>query len=412
MAQLKNILILNDFNFINGGTSLVAVNSANALADRGYRVLFFSAVEDAARSTLSSGVEQYSTNQCDILNNPSRIGAITEGLWNKKTARLLVSILKTLDPKETVVHLHGWIKALSPSVGRVLADSGFPLLLTLQDFFAACPNGGFYNYRKKEICYLKPMSLSCVCTNCDSRNYGNKAWRVIRQAIQSTRGSIPSGFKHFISVTRFSENILRPFLPADSSYYLIHNPVGAALPGHPRANVRTKRLLYVGRLSAEKGVDLACEAARTAGGQLTIIGDGPLRSALQEKYPEVLFRGWLTSAEILEEMLNAAALLFPSVWYETQGIVVLEALSVGLPVIVADKCAASEFIDSKNGFIFISGNVEDLTSKVGMILQDENRTEEMSKYAHERYWQNPLSLQNYVKEAEVVYNRVLDAHAQ
>lgn len=408
MPKVKNIIIINDFDHINGGISVVAIGSANAMAEAGYRVIYFSAVEDPSRNTLSGKIEQHSTRQPDILTHPSRIKALGQGLWNRKSARMLHTILEKLNPDDTIVHLYGWMKALSPSIGKVLTGSGFSVICSLQEFFTACPNGGFYNYRRNEICHLKAMSLSCICTNCDSRNYGHKVWRVARQAIQSNAGHIPGRIKHFISVTKFSENVIRPYLPPDADIYLVNNPVTHVEPGRPRADVSHGNLLFIGRLSAEKGIFLACEAALAAGVKLTIIGDGPLRSSLQEKYPDVIFKGWLSSSEIFAEMQRAKALVFPSVWYETQGIVVLEALSVGLPVIVSDSCAASEFVDQQNGFTFAGGNVEDLTRKIQLLFNDTSLAETMGQYAYDKYWKAPFLLDNYVRDVLQIYDTILE----
>jgi len=405
--MVKNIVLLNDYDYITGGSGQIAVTTANALAETGRRVIFLSAVSNPERSTLSPKVEKHSTQQYDILNNPSRIDALYKGLWNNKSAKLLRSILESIDPAETVIHIHSWIKALSSSVGKVIFDSGFPVVCTLHDFFTVCPNGGFYNYPRNEICYLKPMSLSCICSNCDVRSYPQKIWRVARQGIQSQFGKIPGGIRHFIAVSKFSEDILRPWLPASARIHPLSNPVTYSEASRPRADVSSGKLLYIGRLSPEKGVVLACEAARIAGVPLTILGDGPLKDVLPAQYPEVDFKGWQPQSEVFREMLQSTALVLPSVCYETQGLVVLESLSAGLPAIVADKCAARDYVDGRNGVTFRSGDVADLSEKIRTMLQDRDKVEEMSKYAHTRYWENPLLPESFIKGTLDIYNLVL-----
>jgi len=321
---------------------------------------------------------------------------------------MMRNILEKVDPAETIIHLHAWTKALSPSIGKVITHSGIPVVYTLHDFFIACPNGGFYNYPAAKVCTLKAMSLACICTNCDVRNFAHKLWRVARQAIQRYAGSIPSGIRYYISVTKFSENILRPYLPAQAEIFLLNNPVTFTLPGRPRNQATGDKMLFAGRISTEKGAALACEAARAAGVQLVVIGEGPLKASLQEQYPEVEFRGWLSSQELFQEMLEAKALIFPSVWYETQGLIVLEALSVGLPVIVSDHCAASEFVDQQNGFTFRGGDTGDLTEKIKALVEIPGKAAQMSRYAYDKYWKNPFLLDDYIGETLAIYNRILE----
>jgi len=407
--QVKTVIILNDFGYINGGISQMAISCANILAERGLRVIYFSAAANPAVSPgLSPRVENYSTGQTDILRHPNRLHALRLGLWNGKVSAMMRNILEKVDPAETIIHLHAWTKALSPSIGKVITHSGIPVVYTLHDFFIACPNGGFYNYPAAKICHLKPMSLACICTNCDVRNYGHKLWRVSRQAIQRYAASIPSGIRYYISVTKFSENILRPYLPAQAEIFLLNNPVTYTLPGKPRNRATSNKMLFAGRISTEKGAALACEAARAAGVQLVVIGEGPLKTPLQEQYPEVKFRGWLSSHDLFREMLEAKALIFPSVWYETQGLIVLEALSVGLPVIVSDHCAATEFVDQRNGFTFRAGDTGDLTEKIKTLAEDPGKAAQMSRYAYDNYWKNPFLLDDYIRETLAIYSRILE----
>ncbi|WP_283180096.1 hypothetical protein [Gemmobacter sp. 24YEA27] len=67
--------------------------------------------------------------------------------------------------------------ALRPVAGRVV--------LHAHDYFLACPNGAFFDYRAGVTCDLSPMSLGCVTCNCDKRSAAQKLWRVARQAVQN-----------------------------------------------------------------------------------------------------------------------------------------------------------------------------------------------------------------------------------
>lgn len=403
MRTLKRVIVINDFDFVNGGTSQIAISTANLLARAGYSVTFFSAVHDASRHDLDPSVDRHSTGQLDILHEPNKLKAALDGIWNAKAEKALEQLLGGFSAEDTVIHLHGWIKALSPSIGRVLSKTAIPSICTLHDYFVACPNGGFFIFPTNTICHLEPMSLSCICTNCDARSYWQKLWRVARQGIQLTLGAIPRGMKNFITVSTFSRRILEPYLPDQARVFNIPNPVNYPFDPPRRCDTNAARFLVVGRLSAEKGIGLACEAAKQVQVPLTVIGDGPLRGELQEQYPHVTFKGWMDQVDIFHEMLSARALVFPSLLYETQGLSVLEALSVGLPIIVADKSAASDFVHEGNGLLFQSGKVSNLSQQMQRLFESRELAADLSQTAFESYWKAPFTSASYLKKLISAY---------
>ncbi|MPY86378.1 MAG: glycosyltransferase [Luteitalea sp.] len=100
-------------------------------------------------------------------------------------------------------------------------------------------------------------------------------------------------------------------------------------------------VLYVGRISREKGLDIVpvLERALSRRGHLArfvFVGDGPMRTALQRTCPDAVFTGELPHAEVARAMASADVFLFPS-RTDTAGNVVLEAQASGLPVIVSDR---------------------------------------------------------------------------
>jgi glycosyltransferase involved in cell wall biosynthesis len=115
-------------------------------------------------------------------------------------------------------------------------------------------------------------------------------------------------------------------------------------------------LLSVGRLAAEKNLDLTLQSygAIQATGKavkLVIAGDGPLREATQTKCPDAIFVGMCTHLQLAAVYASADVLLFPSLT-ETFGNVTLESLASGTPVLAYDCAAAGEFIvHQQNGWL-------------------------------------------------------------
>ena len=122
-----------------------------------------------------------------------------------------------------------------------------------------------------------------------------------------------------------------------------------------------KYFLYVGRVSPEKGVDIFCKAISELKIEGVVVGDGSDLEKLKLEYPNIVYVGWKSSSEVKEFMKGAKALIFPSRLYETMGLTVVEAQSVGLPVFVANNTAGIEFVEDDN---YIFNNVDDLKVKL------------------------------------------------
>ena len=86
-----------------------------------------------------------------------------------------------MESGETVLHVQAWTKVLTSAIFKAAHDCGVRIVLSVHDYFLACPNGGCYNYVRGEICTLAPMSAACIRCNCDSRSFAYKGWRVLRQ---------------------------------------------------------------------------------------------------------------------------------------------------------------------------------------------------------------------------------------
>jgi glycosyltransferase involved in cell wall biosynthesis len=402
-----NIVILNDNATVTGGGGKVALGSAKGLARRGHKVSVFTAVGPIAPDLSGvKGLEVICTGQQEILTDPNRLRAVVQGYWNKKTGTELSRLLSTLNPSETVVHLHTWGKALTSSVIRTTLDAGFPLVCTLHDYALACPTGGLFNHRSQTICGLRPMSMQCLATNCDTRNYGHKLWRFGRELVQLGPGRLPSGIRHFIVLSGLSEGVMRPFLPAGATFHYVANFTEAE-PAPAVPVEHNERFVFVGRLVREKGPHLFAEAARRLGVPAVFIGDGEFRQQVSRLCPDAVITGWVGSHEVAAQMERARALVFPSLWYEVQPLVILEAAARGIPAIVPDTSAARELIvHGETGLLFRGGDADSLAAAM-QTINDPATAARLGRGAHRRFWSRPLTLDSHLSELESVYARIL-----
>lgn len=143
------------------------------------------------------------------------------------------------------------------------------------------------------------------------------------------------------------------------------------------------RLLYVGRVSKEKDLDLLAEAYRRlrAEGlsiQLCVVGHGPYSKEFSESLPEALFTGYLKGEELAGAYASADIFVFPSTT-DTFGNVIIEAQASGVPVIVSDSGGPKELVTHKaNGLITRSHNVEDFTGAIRALVTNGALRERMA----------------------------------
>jgi glycosyltransferase involved in cell wall biosynthesis len=401
------VVVLNDHAAINGGSSSVAIASAMELAARGVRVTFFAAVGPVAPELRrADNLEVICLGQEEIAKNPNRWQAFGSGWRNERAVRALGELLRTMSPDRTIVHAHGWTKALSPFALSTVTRRGFRLVVTLHDFFIACPNGGFFVHGVNELCARRPLSLACWRCHCDRRNYGHKLWRNVRTVLQNKVLGIPARVSHFVAVSDFSLRVLQPHLPRGARASVVRNPLRCGRTG-PAAVAKNEGFIYVGRFENEKGALLFAEAVQRAGVKATLAGDGALLPELRARCPGARFTGWLGRDAIRQEVRGARALVFPPLWYETLGLVVIEAAAEGVPAIVADRCAATDHIrDGVNGVHFAHGSAESLARQLSALARDDALVTRLGRAAYDWYWERPWTSERHVDDLLQIYRDV------
>jgi glycosyltransferase involved in cell wall biosynthesis len=402
-----NVIILNDNAHVNGGAAKVAIQEAVGLADRGHAVYFVCAVQPIALELTHPNISVICSHQHDLLANPNHLEAFVQGWWNTKAARITRQLLNQLDRSDTIIHLHVWSRALSASTVRAALDSDIPVICTLHDFTLACPNATFFNHTSQQICHLRPLSAACLLTNCDTRSYSQKLWRVGRQFIQKQIGHAPDGIKHVIAHSGLASEVMQPYLPPDCTIHTLPIYIESTYypPAHPETN---ETLVYLGRLVREKGVLLAASSAAANDVPLTFVGSGPLAEQIRAAYPKAIVTGWVDHASSVKHLRNSRALIFPSLWYETLGLVVLEAAAHGIPSLVPDTSAAREVVlDGVTGLHFKSGDELDLRARMNQ-LQDSDLVRTLGRAAYDHFWSSDYSsLKAHISSLEAIYRKVL-----
>lgn len=143
------------------------------------------------------------------------------------------------------------------------------------------------------------------------------------------------------------------------------------------------RLLFVGRVSKEKDLDILVQAFRNLREeklpvQLSIVGHGPYSAALAEIMPEACYTGYLSGIDLARAYASSDIFVFPSTT-DTFGNVILEAQAAGLPVVVSDIGGPRELVRAGvTGLITKGRDADDFTAAIRRLVLDESLRKEMS----------------------------------
>lgn len=372
------ILHINKFNYRRGGAETYMQQVVSAQRGAGHDVEVFATAHEATEpSRFRAEFPRYQELEPPPPGLRSKVTAVPKLLWNTEAARALQGVLADFRPD--VVHAHNIYHHLTPSILRTTERAGVPVALTLHDYKLACPS---YQFLDKGV----------PCEACVGGGFRQAALRrckggsLAASALLATESSFQAMFNTYEPVGVFvcpSDFMLRKM--REARVYpdrLRHVPHPVDTVWEPRTAV-APRLVFAGRLSHEKGVDVLVRAvgeltaaALDGGPVLEVAGEGPegdrLRSLADEVAPgRVRFHGRLTQREIDALLQDAAALVLPARWYENQPMVVLEALSRGVAVVGTAMGGIPELVRHEvDGLIVRPDDVADLVSALTRVLSD------------------------------------------
>jgi glycosyltransferase involved in cell wall biosynthesis len=177
-----------------------------------------------------------------------------------------------------------------------------------------------------------------------------------------------------------------------------------------QADDNTVVLLSVGRLAAEKNLDLIVntyQALVQSGRSVKLVfaGDGPYRAKLQADCPQAIFMGMCSHTELAVIYASSDLFLFPSLT-ETFGNVTLEAMASGTPVLAFDCAAATELIeDQKNGWLVPGESAQDYVRKALALTQNPNDLINAKAKTHASI--RPWDWQEIVSQVETIFRTAL-----
>jgi glycosyltransferase involved in cell wall biosynthesis len=286
-------------------------------------------------------------------------------IYNIDARHALADELASEDAETTIVLLHQWTRYLSPAALGLLGR--FRTMIYMHDYFWACPNGAYYDFREARPCDRQPLGLRCLAADCDRNGRAHKAGRILRQAAHraSTRG--PADRRLFLHLSGRARETAAPLLPGER-HAIVHNPLDMADEAPSAAAAPRYDFGYFGRLEPEKGLlDLIDAADRL---QLTglFVGQGAIEAEIARR-PKLDHRAWEPRSAMQAAMRSCRVVVLPSLWPETWGLIVPEAMAAGVKVLVSTRAGSAELVGRfGGGAVFDPALPGDLDRKLEAIL--------------------------------------------
>lgn len=283
------------------------------------------------------------------------------GIWfNKYYYKEVKRIIEENDID--LVHIHNFYPLLTPSVFKASKDAGAKVVHTLHNYRLWCISGIFYRdkYGICELCTKGKFSLQGIFNKCFRKSMVQSSLAQLSFWYYSIT-KVFDNIDYFFVLTNFQKEKVKNLGIDENKIILKPNSLQMSFD-----IVKDKKdYIYVGRLEESKGIFELLKVWEKLDEKyiLTIIGGGDIEEELKSKYKKknIIFKGKCSREETLSTISKSKYLIQPSIWYETFGLTIIEAMSFGVPVIGYDIGTRGDFIeDGVNGFISSKNKFKDV----------------------------------------------------
>ncbi len=410
------ILQVNKFLYRKGGAEAYMLDLGQALSDDGHSVEYWGMRSSADPSYTYGPLFMPEANFDDPPDSSWRRAQMAGRLlYSTGARRLLRQVMDDFEPD--VVHLHNIYHQLSPSVLAAADRRGVGVVMTLHDYKLACPAYRFLN-------------SGGICEACGSGKWYEATLRkCTRDALLPSALNSIEAYLHqwlglysrhvdvFISPSHFlAERMLRVGIDPNK-LQVIHNfaDTAAVEPSSGGSGI-----IYVGRLSDEKGVATLIRATASAnskapaGGSagpmtLTIYGSGPQEAQLRSLAGDldssnIHFAGSVDKARVTDAMASALAVVVPSEWYENCPMTVLEAFAVGTPVVASNLGGMPELVDDGvTGLLYQAGDEQALSKALRSLVSDPVAAGRLGQNARKKA-ESDFALDQHLRQVTALYD--------
>ncbi|MBQ2932959.1 MAG: glycosyltransferase [Clostridia bacterium] len=314
------------------------------LKSQGHEVEYFGMYDE--KNTVGNSLGLYTTNMDFHSKGLARFLYPFKIIYSREAHKKIGKVLDAFKPD--IVHMNNINFQLTPSIIYAVKKRNIPLVQTVHDYQMICPNHLLYSFNETKPCErcIKGSKWNCLKYNC-----------IHNSKIKSLLGVIEAYFYSFLKTYKKVDLYICPstFLENKLIYssgiysgktFTIHNFI-------EKNNILAKTdcensyVVFVGRLSKEKGVELLANIAKLLPDiEFVVAGSGPDDEVLKN-IPNVTLKGFVTGKELTDLMANARLLIAPSVCYENNPLSILEAHSMGVPVVTMNYGGMAELVEDR-----------------------------------------------------------------
>lgn len=364
------ILMVNKFLYPRGGSESYMLSLGAHLEKMGHEVEYFGMYDE--KNTKGNSAEKYTQNMDFHSNRAGRFLYPFKIIYSFEAKKKIMQVIERFKPD--IVHMNNINFQLTPSIIYGIKKKKIPLVQTVHDYQMICPNHLLYNFDKNCPCEkcVNGSLISCIKNKCI---HGS----AVKSVLGVVEAKLYSWLRTYKKVDLFicPSNFLEKKLLVAKKYYkgktkTIHNFINkeALAPSDSKAE---DYIVFVGRLSKEKGIGYLAETARLLPEYtFRVAGNGPDEDILKN-IPNIKLEGFLTGEKLTELMRNAKILLLPSVCYENCPLSILEAHSMGVPVVTMNSGGMAELVkDGVTGTLVNEPTPEKIALKIKETVENED----------------------------------------
>jgi len=399
------ILLINKFLFPKGGDAISTLETGKLLIRNGHDVVCWGMEHPSNRKF---PFEDFFISYVDYNKKA--------GIW--KQIKSSIKILYSLEAKNKInnllakwrpdiVHLNNFAHQISPSILDVFKKYKIPTVMTLRDYKLICPTYSMLlNGKPCEKC-KGGRFYNCLLNKCTKNSILKSLVNTMEMYLHHTILHIYGSISLFMSPSIFLMEKLKEMGFNGNIVYL---PNFVNLEKYkPNYDFKDKAIVYFGRLSKEKGVDILISAVKNLDVELKIVGSGPCEDELKnrinaEKIGNVCFIGYKQEDELIDIIGESLFVVIPSELYENNPRSVLESFAIGKPVIGSGIGGIPELvIDGKTGFTFKAGDGADLKEKIEYLLDNTDKIKILGRNAR-KFVEEKFNPDNHYRKLINIYN--------
>ncbi len=398
------ILMVNKFLYPRGGSESYMLYLAEHLKKMGHEVEYFGMYDE--NNTVGNSKALYTQNMDFHSTGFARFLYPFKIIYSFEAKKKIMQVID--DFKPDIVHMNNINFQLTPSIIYGVKKKGVPLVQTVHDYQMICPNHLLYNFSKNTPCEkcVKGSHLNCIKNKCI---HGS----LVKSLLGVIEAKLYSFLKTYKKVDLFvcPSNFLENKLLSDKSFYkdktvTIHNFIDKEKFADKGYN-QEQYIVYVGRLSKEKGIENIAETAKLLPDYRFIVaGSGPDEDILKG-IDNITLAGFLTGDKLTELMGKAKVLLLPSVCYENCPLSILEAHCMGVPVVTMNSGGMAELVkDGITGSLVNEPNPEGIADKLRQMFENDDYYQTVKSNCKKEK-DNILSVESYADALIGEYEKLL-----